>query len=474
MKKKLIGTVVFLALAAGLLWKLNDAFRLKQEDGIVPMELFYEQEPETIDVMFYGSSHTYSDINPAVLWDQEGISSYDLAGSLQPLWNTYYYMKESLKYQRPKVMVVELVRAIESRDYIEEARTVTNTFGMKFSKDKIEAIQVSTPDNLIPYLLGYPVYHSRYTELSRADFAAYLGDPHGKASKGYYPLYVTKSYDSMADMSEVTESSDLAPKSEEYLRKIIALAKEEDIPLVFMISPYQGIVESEQMIFNRCSEIAAEEGIPFLDFNQMYDELDLDPQTDMAEASHLNYRGTAKLSSYLASWLSEHYSLPDHRGDEQYASWEENAEDWKQKDANQELLEEESLSRTLEKMLENNGSYTYVLSLTGGYANGELPETELLRKLGVPEEILSEGGIYIGGADGSHVLKNGTEEACVLEWIASDLEVKVSGANQSIVYSNESELKTLNGINILVYDHFTESLVTAVGFDAENEYGCIH
>ena len=89
MKKKLIGTVVFLALAAGLLWKLNEVFSLKQEDGIVPMELFYEQEPGSIDVMFYGSSHTYSDINPAVLWDQEGISSYDLAGSLQPLWNTY-------------------------------------------------------------------------------------------------------------------------------------------------------------------------------------------------------------------------------------------------------------------------------------------------------------------------------------------------------------------------------------------------
>ena len=99
MKKKFIGTVVFLALAAGLLWKLNDVFSLKQKDGIVPMELFYEQEPGTVDVMFYGSSHTYSDINPAVLWEQEGISSYDLAGSLQPLWNTYYYMKESLKYQ---------------------------------------------------------------------------------------------------------------------------------------------------------------------------------------------------------------------------------------------------------------------------------------------------------------------------------------------------------------------------------------
>ena len=144
MKKKIIGTVIFLALAAGLLWKLNGVFSLKQEDGIVPMELFYEQEPGSIDVMFYGSSHTYSDINPAVLWEEQGIPSYDLAGSLQPLWNTYYYMKESLKYQRPQVMVVELVRAIESREHIEEARTITNTFGMKLSKEKVENVQVST------------------------------------------------------------------------------------------------------------------------------------------------------------------------------------------------------------------------------------------------------------------------------------------------------------------------------------------
>ena len=128
--------------------------------------------------MFYGSSHTYSDINPAVLWEEAGIPSYDLAGSLQPLCNTYYYMKESLKYQRPKVMVVELVRAIEDRDYIEEARTVTNTFGMKFSEEKVENLKASTAEeNVADYLLGYPVYHSRYTELSRADFADYGGDP---------------------------------------------------------------------------------------------------------------------------------------------------------------------------------------------------------------------------------------------------------------------------------------------------------
>ena len=48
MKKKIIGTVIFLALAAALLWKLNDVFRLKQEDGVIPMELFYEATSEIV------------------------------------------------------------------------------------------------------------------------------------------------------------------------------------------------------------------------------------------------------------------------------------------------------------------------------------------------------------------------------------------------------------------------------------------
>ena len=475
MKKKIIGTVIFLALAAALLWKLNDVFRLKQEDGVIPMELFYEQEPGSIDVMFYGSSHTYSDINPAVLWEEKGIPSYDLAGSLQPLWNTYYYMKESLKYQRPKVMVVELVRAIESREYIEEARTITNTLGMKLSREKLEDIQVSTAEeNVLDYLLGYPVYHSRYTELSREDFEPYLGDPHGSASKGFYPLFVTKSFDSMPDMSQVTESDPLSEKTEEYLRKIIALAKEEGIPLVFMISPYQGIIESEQRIFNRCAEIAAEEDIPFLDFNRMYEELGIDPATDFAEASHLNYRGSEKLSSWLASWLQEEYGLPDRRGGSLYASWDENLADWKQKYENQLVYEEEGWYDLLHLIPESgDGHYTYVISLNGSYDNGEQPPKETLVSVGVPEVIAEQGGVYVAGADGETALPAGMDGFLHLEFEHSDLELTVSPGGMEFIYEGESQIRAANGLNILVYDHFTESLVTALGFNADNGYACV-
>ena len=138
------------------------------------------------------------------------------------------------------------------------------------------------------------------------------------------------------------------------------------------------------------------------------------------------------------------------------------------------LTEEEGWYDFLQLLSENEGTYTYVIGLTGAYDNGEQPIGEVLSELGVPEEVLEQGGVFIGGVDGGTVLPGGADGSCVLEFAASDLEVKISGGNQSVVYSGESELKTLNGINVLVYDHFTESLVTAVGFDAENGYTCVH
>lgn len=472
MRKKIIKSAAFLLLAALLLGRLNTIFRLKQEDGIRPMEIFYEQKRDSIDVMFYGSSHTYSDINPAVLWREAGIASFDLAGSLQPLWNTYYYMKESLKYQRPKVMVVELVRAIEEREYIEEARTVTNTFGMRFSREKYEAVKASTPDNLVPYLLGYPVYHARYTELSEEDFEDFRDTSRGKAYKGFYPLFTTKEFDSFSDMSGVTESRDLAPKTEAYLQKIIALAREEEIPLVFMISPYQGIIESEQQFFNRCGEIARENGVPFLDFNLLYEELGLDPTEDLAEFSHLNHRGSTKLSAYLADWLQKEYQLPDRRGEEAYADWEQNALQWEQLYADQMLREEDGWYDFL-KRLSKEANLMYLISLDGDFDNKEQPLKEVLTDMGMPLEVAEQGGIWVHSSKGEQAFPGQTDMQYYMELGDSDLLIRRSPAGTQIILDRENCLKTANGLNILVYDELNEEFVTAVGFDAQQGYGCV-
>ena len=68
-----------------------------------------------------------------------------------------------------------------------------------------------------------------------------------------------------------------------------------------------------------------EEGVTYIDFNKMYDELSLDFTTDMAEKVHLNFSGTKKLTEYLGNYIVNNYDIPDRRGDAKYSSWDVDA-----------------------------------------------------------------------------------------------------------------------------------------------------
>ena len=150
--------------------------------------------------------------------------------------------------------------------------------------------------------------------------------------------------------------------------------------------------------------------------------------------------------NYGAEYLKEHYDLPDHRGDTAYASWDQNLAEWKQLYANQ-MLKEESGWYDFLKLLSENPNYTYLISLDGAYDNGEQPLQEVLTAMGMPEETAAQGGVWTHGPQ--------------------------SEGGKELILTLESQRKTLNGLNILVYDNFTESFVTAVGFDAPSGYQCI-
>lgn len=102
----------------------KNVFSFKYGDGIYGMEKFYEQEEGTVDVLILGPSLAFADINTATLWSEYGISAFHLGGSIQPMWNTYYYMKEALKYQRPKVMILEASVTNMMSDYSDQSRII--------------------------------------------------------------------------------------------------------------------------------------------------------------------------------------------------------------------------------------------------------------------------------------------------------------------------------------------------------------
>ena len=307
-------TVCFLLIFLLLLYFVSGTLKFKYDDGVRPMENYYALPEDTVDVLMLGSSHIGMNVDPSILWREQGIASYVCWAGMQPTWNTYYYLRECLKTQRPKAIVMDTYLATNDLEYSDYETMVKTLAGMRFSKDKLEAIKVSaTPEYLSSVALGFPTYHYRYSDLSESDFQYYFWqkDP---------SLQTVPSSDglvepvSILDTFAVTESTELAGKCGDYLMRIIDVCEERAIPLVLVAAPYD-LTEIEQQRYNTIAEIAAERGIPFLNFNEFYGEIGIDPQTDFRDAGHLNDSGIEKYSTYLADYLRSHYELPDRRQD---------------------------------------------------------------------------------------------------------------------------------------------------------------
>ena len=85
--------VLFLFIFAVLLYLVMCVLLFKQEDGALPMRNFYDLPENTVDVLFLGSSHMGMNLSTDILWNKYGIAGYKCWGSVQPIWNTYYYLK---------------------------------------------------------------------------------------------------------------------------------------------------------------------------------------------------------------------------------------------------------------------------------------------------------------------------------------------------------------------------------------------
>ncbi len=140
---------------------------VKRSDGTLPaLDLRY-QKKNTTDVLFLGPSRIGLGISSDTLWEEYGIAGYVLWGSAQPLWNSYYLLIEALKTQSPKAVVLETCAAGYQYEYQDEERQIVNTCALQPGINRWNAVKASGPvSRWIPLFLGFPLYHTRYAELT--------------------------------------------------------------------------------------------------------------------------------------------------------------------------------------------------------------------------------------------------------------------------------------------------------------------
>ncbi|MGL5677045.1 MAG: hypothetical protein ACRDDX_11565, partial [Cellulosilyticaceae bacterium] len=189
------------------------------------------------------------------------------------------------------------------------------------SLNRMALIRASVPPSeRAMYHLGFIKYHSRWKELKDEDYdLSYLKDT--DPLKGYVMLGKTQPIEDREDISKFTRADKLSDKTYEYVQKIIRLAQEEDIRLVFYKAP-SNATKQEKAYFNMVKRMAKEERIPYIDYNMLYEEIGLDPTYDFYDKGHVNYVGAEKVTRHFAAYLQETFNLPNRKGEEAYESWD--------------------------------------------------------------------------------------------------------------------------------------------------------
>jgi hypothetical protein len=261
----------------------------------------YLKEPAySIDVMFFGSSLIYCDIAPPAIYDKSKITSYVMGGPEQTLPITYYYIKEALKTQSPKVIFVEVTGLLYDKYY---SSTETNILFMPKSINRLSAtFEGANPDTWNDLLFSVYDYNddtvadiSEYSSYAMDNLAGYTYLNNIDTVNG--PVYRSINY------NEEEYKINLS-----YLRKISKLCEEEKIQLEYFIAPsyyrvptkYMDIIENDMsyMEYGR-----------YTDHNIIYPDDRIDKNTHFYDILHFNCYGAEQYSEFLAELLVSEYGL---------------------------------------------------------------------------------------------------------------------------------------------------------------------
>ncbi|WP_022768246.1 hypothetical protein [Butyrivibrio sp. NC2007] len=273
---------------------------------------------DRVDVLCVGSSHVFSGINPKQMFDDKGIAAYDLAIGSQAPWQSYYYIREACRFQKPKLIVFDtyMVGASNADSY-QDYQTVNNLLDCPLSLNKISAVLASKADSKLNILLRFPYIYDKYENFYRLTTDKFYGIK--DYNFGYSRNDIIEVYNDVEDVSEVSEVLPIDPKNEKYLRLIIEFCQKNGIDIVLTHTPWPCITRETQMRFNRVAEIADEYHIQFLDGCKHSKEIGMDYTTDSCgDGGHLNYSGVTKYTSWLEENLDSRYYFQDRREDAEY------------------------------------------------------------------------------------------------------------------------------------------------------------
>ncbi len=318
MKKKILVYIVTICSVIITLVLLQRLFMPKYMSSIHEGNLIeeYYKDVKEHDVIFIGDCEVFSNVSPITLWEQYGIPSYIRGSAQQLIWQSYYLLEETLRFEKPKVVVFNVL-AMKYDEPQKEAYNRLTLDGMKLSWSKLRAIKASMMEDeaYITYLFPILRYHSRWNELTSED-VRYLFQKETLSHNGFLMRVDTKPVTVIPKGKKLPDYQ-FGKNSYDYLNRMTKLCKKNGIELVLMKSPSVYPYWYEEWD-EQIESYARENNLTYINFLKLTDEIGIDYDMDTYDGGlHMNLSGAEKFTSYLGQLLQEKFQLPDRRKDEE-------------------------------------------------------------------------------------------------------------------------------------------------------------
>ena len=484
MMKKIAGVLrcmVFLLILAVTLGTINSVLMPNYDysnstwPSSTTFNQFYEMEENSIDVLFMGSSVCMNAFSPMQVYRDYQIRSFNLGSEQQSPFLTYHWLKEALRYQKPKAIVMDVLfgsnRHPESPINTNEGLTRKCLDAMRFSPVKMQAVKelcaLDAGQSELSYYLTNIRYHDRWKALEKSDF--YQGEYSFSKLMGYAPGRDPKRdfFITFNPQDPLAVHDGMHRVSMEYLGRIAQLCEENGIEMILVNLAGNEINDG---IHNAYVNFAAEHRIDFYNFCETQQYKDVGAV--LPEESillHANVKGAIKMSQYMGRLLSEKYGVAGVQ-DEQ---WEKNLPFYDNFLKMEELPSIDDLETYLAALPESDCTI-FMTVKDNAYTGMTEGAKAQLKRLGLYTEwnenmyrqpymaILSEGK-KIEGAGGYQAYSD--------RFAGGRYDVRSIGYNEgnvaSVMINGQEYSVNQRGLNIVVYSNHQDKVIDSVCFDTQ-------
>ena len=331
--KRLVMIVSLLLVLAVTVLLLQEYVLMRSDHNRERIKAYYLEDPGTIDVVLIGSSEVYCDYSADLAYKEFGYTSYPYATQACTILNYKPMIKEVIRTQHPKLILVEINGTLYDDEHLEiEANARNIVDNMPLNENKRELVDTVATSDQVEYYMPIIKYHNIWNDFPRGlkwDYSVIASQLRGynllKGFKTKTDIHTPEGKVYRED--EITNAAPIYPRAEAALYDLLDYCKDEQLDnIVFVRFPHLTVQRNHKRIerSNKVGEIIRDYGFDFVTFDSCDDRIGLDVTHDFYNIEHMNVYGMTKFTSYLGEYLQEHYGITPTALDEKHkAEWDE-------------------------------------------------------------------------------------------------------------------------------------------------------